>query len=175
MNGATISPRLPASSTLPAGSSPRLPATNSLPPGSSSSLSFNFNSLSPVKGLSSPAKSGGVPLAGSPAAPDGNFAYRDPRLPANWWVSVEWVGGGDLRYGYHSPAGDRLRSPSEVAHYLQVLFKTFSQCCGSVSRSTGSTCFWTSRIRIRIQQSEVSIYLSTCKNSKKKTLIPTIL
>ncbi len=116
MNGAAISPRLPPSNTLPAASSPRLPTTNSLPPGSSSPLSFNFNSLSPVKGLSSPAKSGGVP------APDGNFAYRDPRLPANWWVSVEWVGGGDLRYGYHSPAGDRLRSPSEVAHYLQVHF-----------------------------------------------------
>ncbi len=120
MNGAAISPRLPASNSVPAASSPRLPAANSLPPGSTSSpLSFNFNSLSPVKGLSSPAKSGGVP------ASDGNFAYRDPRLPANWWVSVEWV-GGDLRYGYHSPAGDRLRSPSEVAHYLQVhFFKTF--------------------------------------------------
>jgi hypothetical protein len=115
MNGAAISPRLPASNTLLAGSSPRLPATNSLPPGSSSPLSFNFNSLSPVKGLSTPAKSGVVP------ASDGNFAYRDPRLPANWWVSVEWV-GGDLRYGYHSPAGDRLRSPSEVAHYLQVQY-----------------------------------------------------
>ncbi len=140
MNGAAISPRLPTNSTLPAGSSPRLPTTNSLPPGSSSPLSFNFNSLSPVKGLSSPAKSGGV-LA---ASPDGNFAYRDPRLPANWWVSVEWV-GGDLRYGYHSPAGDRLRSPSEVAHYLQVLFKTFFALA-----SFGTSVSDPDRIRFRI-------------------------
>jgi hypothetical protein len=32
------------------------------------------------------------------------------------------------------------------------------QCCGSESGSTGSTCFWDSRIRI---------LLSSCKNSKK--------
>ena len=49
----------------------------------------------------------------------GSFAYRDPRLPAGWWVSVEQL-GGELRHGYHSPRGDRLRSPSEVAHYLQA-------------------------------------------------------
>ena len=50
----------------------------------------------------------------------------------------------------------------------------FNQCCGSES---GSTCFWASRIRIRIHQSEVwiririrpwiRILLSSCKNSKK--------
>jgi hypothetical protein len=34
-----------------------------------------------------------------------------------------------------------------------------NQCCGSGSES-GSTCFWASRIRIRI-------LLSSCKNSKK--------
>jgi hypothetical protein len=49
----------------------------------------------------------------------GGFAYRDPRLPAGWWVSVERL-GMELRYGFHSPRGDRLRSPSEVAHYLQA-------------------------------------------------------
>ena len=58
------------------------------------------------------------PLKGGGPA-DAYFAYRDPRLPANWWVSVEQV-GGELRYGFHSPAGDWLRSPSEVAHYLQA-------------------------------------------------------
>jgi hypothetical protein len=35
---------------------------------------------------------------------------------------------------------------------------TINQCCGSGSGSTGSTCFWASRIRI---------LLSSCKNSKK--------
>jgi hypothetical protein len=43
------------------------------------------------------------------------------------------------------------------------------QCCRSGSGSTGSTCFWASRIRIH--QSEVwiriRILLSTCKNTKK--------
>jgi hypothetical protein len=47
------------------------------------------------------------------------------------------------------------------------------QCCGS--GSTGSTCFWASRIQIRIHLSEVwirillwiRIVLSSCKNSKK--------
>jgi hypothetical protein len=44
-----------------------------------------------------------------------------------------------------------------------------SQCCESGSGSTGSTCFWASRIRIRI-------LLSSCINSKKiKTLILTVL
>ncbi len=42
-------------------------------------------------------------------------------------------------------------------------FKSVYQCCGS--GSTGSTCFWASRIRI---------LLSSCKNSRK-TLITTIL
>jgi hypothetical protein len=56
----------------------------------------------------------------SPGLEAGGFAYRDPRLPAGWWVSVEQVGGSELRYGFHSPRGDRLRSPSEVAHYLQA-------------------------------------------------------
>ncbi len=45
----------------------------------------------------------------------------------------------------------------------------WEQCCGS--GSTGSTCFWASRIRIRIQQSKVwiriRILLSSCKNSNK--------
>jgi hypothetical protein len=43
------------------------------------------------------------------------------------------------------------------------------QCCGSESGSTGSTCFWASRIRIRIHLSEVWIRIlqSSCKNSKK--------
>jgi hypothetical protein len=44
-----------------------------------------------------------------------------------------------------------------------------SQCCGS--GSTGSTCFWASRIRIRIHWSEVwiriRILLSSRKNRKK--------
>ncbi len=49
----------------------------------------------------------------------------------------------------------------------------FKQCCGSESGSTGSTCFWASWIRIRIQYSEVwirlriRILISPSKNSKK--------
>ncbi len=66
---------------------------------------------------------------------------------------------------------------------LSSLCQTFHQRCGSGSESgsgsTGSTCFWASRIRIRIHQSEVwiriqillwiriRILLSACKNSKK--------
>jgi hypothetical protein len=42
-----------------------------------------------------------------------------------------------------------------------------NQCCGSGSES-GSTCFWASRIRIRILLwIRIRILLSSCKNSKK--------
>jgi hypothetical protein len=42
------------------------------------------------------------------------------------------------------------------------------QCCGSGSESgsTGSTCFWASRIRILLWI-RIRILLSSCKNSKK--------
>ncbi len=76
------------------------------------------NSLLPVNNsIVSPTKSSSAvsPVLDSTES----FAYRDPRLPARWWVSVERL-GGELRYGYYSPTGDRLRSPSEVAHYLQA-------------------------------------------------------
>ncbi len=51
------------------------------------------------------------------------------------------------------------------------------QCCGSGSGSTGSTCFWASRIRIRIHSSElwIRILRSSCKNSKKNLDSCTIL
>ncbi len=48
--------------------------------------------------------------------------------------------------------------------------KTKNQCCGSESGSTGSTCFWASRIWIRIRSEvwiRIRILLSSCKNSKK--------
>jgi hypothetical protein len=41
----------------------------------------------------------------------------------------------------------------------------YCQCCGS--GSTGSTCFWASRIRIHQSEVWIRILLSTCKNSKK--------
>ncbi len=84
-----------------------------------------------------------------------------------------------------------IRQPQETAClfrcilWLKTLLKIemkkkhviFKQCCGSGSTGSGSTCFWASRIRIRIHWSEVwiririllwiRILLSSCKNSKK--------
>ncbi len=49
-----------------------------------------------------------------------------------------------------------IRSVFCVANYSSF------QCCGS-----GSTCFWTSRIRIHLSEVWIRILLSLCKNSKK--------
>jgi hypothetical protein len=48
-------------------------------------------------------------------------------------------------------------------NYGNVKISYFAQCCGS-----GSTCFWTSRIRIHWSEVWIRILLSSCKNSKKK-------
>ncbi len=58
-------------------------------------------------------------------------------------------------------------------------FYAFFQCCGSESGSTGSTCFWSSWIRIQSEAwiriwIRIRILLSSSKNSKK-TLISTVL
>ncbi len=56
----------------------------------------------------------------------------------------------------------------ETIKYLRILYSqklslVFNQCSGS----TGSTCFWTSRIRIHQSEVWIRILLSLCKNSKK--------
>ncbi len=75
---------------------------------------------------------------------------------------------------YEKSTGD---SDIEVVEVSSVPMQSSGQCCGSGSESgsTGSTCFWTSWIRIRIYQSDVWIQiririwilLSPSKKSKK--------
>jgi hypothetical protein len=53
-----------------------------------------------------------------------------------------------------------------VGYLFNANSKHCYQCSGSESDSTGSTCFWASRIRIR-SGSWIRILLSSCKKSKK--------
>ncbi len=70
---------------------------------------------------------------------------------------------GRVEPGLH-PVQPCLRSDAVRPHPAPD-DETAGQCCGS--GSTGSTCFWASRIRIHLSEICIRILLSQCKNSKK--------
>ena len=59
-----------------------------------------------------------------------SFYYRDPRLPAGWYVGLEATASGGLVIHYYTPTGERLRSLSEVAHFLQHKLVVLPSCRG---------------------------------------------
>ncbi len=101
------------------------------------------------------------------------FYFLGSFLP--YWVRIRQQINADPQLGFGTDLDAHL--PQERVHHWKTKFFIFRQCCGSGSESgsTGSTCFWASRIWIRIHQSEVwirirlwiRILLSLCKNSKK--------
>ena len=46
------------------------------------------------------------------------FYYRDPRLPVGWYVGVDVLSPTTIITNYYTGNGEKLRSLSEVAHYL---------------------------------------------------------
>jgi len=62
--------------------------------------------------------------------PSRSFYYRDPRLPEGWYVKVEPSQGGNIIVNYFTSNGDRLRSLSEVAHFLKNKLVTLPSCRG---------------------------------------------
>jgi hypothetical protein len=59
-----------------------------------------------------------------------------------------------------------VRLPARMVSGTEHTDLALNQCCGS--GSTGSTCFWASRIRILLSEVwiRIRILLSSCKNSK---------
>ena len=56
------------------------------------------------------------------------FYYRDPRLPAGWYVSVDIIPGSAIITNYFTSNGEKLRSLSEVAHYLKNKLVLLPSC-----------------------------------------------
>ena len=114
---------------------------------------------------------------------DPGCLYRIRLFPSGARIRIFHSGSGSLLFTHPK---SRIRSQKGTGSRIRIrnteffrstetwnsrtggILEQVNQCCGS--GSTGSTCFWASRIRIRIHKPEVwiRILLSSCKNSKKK-------
>jgi len=70
-----------------------------------------------------------TPVHTTPVKAPRTFYYRNPRLPAGWYVGVDVLPNNlSANVSFYTSNGERLRSPSEVAHYLKNKLVLLPSC-----------------------------------------------